>query len=352
MNVPTAARRAPAALALAALAFTLLAGCGGGGGGSSFGALPTPAPSSNPQTPGATPTPGPSASPAATPTPAPTPTRDYSRRIAYVAPDAGGVDQVWTINPDGSDALQLTRGALAASQPAWSRDRARLAFVRFRANSNRSDIYIVNADGTGERQLRQATYSDLFPAWSPDGTEIAFYNATSDRDTEESVIGADGSGLRKILESGGQASWSPTGSRLAITANLPGTGGDLLYVINRDGTGRITLVPRPTITDGVNTRSGNDGAPSWSPDGTRVAFRRSFAELSGLYTVDVTSRTVVRITAGATDYAPSWSPDSARLAFTRLLDPNSLASARVYSCDAEGGGANAAQVAVGSGAAW
>ncbi len=78
--------------------------------------------------------------------------------------------------------IQITSGEFDDSQPAWSPDGKKIAFVSNRTdnpdgNSN-SDIWIVASDNTDKGQtLHQLTHnpgSDSSPAWSPDGKSIAY----------------------------------------------------------------------------------------------------------------------------------------------------------------------------------
>ena len=115
-------------------------------------------------------------------------------------------------------------------------------------------------------------------------------------------------------------SWSPDGSKLAYTCEVsPGVRtytirGVHIYTIRPDGTGR-RLVP---------TRTRNAFAPSWSPDGKRIAFsscrfpffdwtsRRGDHCRSSVYVVDLDGGNERRLGAGA---FPDWSPDGRTIAY-------------------------------------
>ena len=108
-----------------------------------------------------------------------------------------------------------------------------------------------------------------------------------------------------------QASWSPDGSRVAFRVGRAGTTDVLqIAVMNADGTGRTV------ITSGDHHSS----QPSWSPDGSQIVFRRSVPgdNLSGdiwIMGSDGSSPHQLVALTGDERY-PSLSPDGRRLAFT------------------------------------
>ena len=89
------------------------------------------------------------------------------------------------------------------------------------------------------------------------------------------LINLDGSGLTKITSDAGAnfyPTWSPDGSRLAFSSNRDGDWD--IYVMNADGSRVRQLVDSP----------GLDDKPQWSPDGSRIGFattRSGSPELSG-----------------------------------------------------------------------
>lgn len=83
-------------------------------------------------------------------------------RIAFVAMDDGNNFNVYTIAPDGSDAVRLTSGG-SNENPVWSPDGRFLVFSSTRAGA--ADLYVMRADGSG---LRRLTWSggNTMPSWS------------------------------------------------------------------------------------------------------------------------------------------------------------------------------------------
>jgi Tol biopolymer transport system component len=99
-------------------------------------------------------------------------------------------------------------------------------------------------------------------------------------------------------------SWSPDGTRIAFGSNRDGHYG--IYVMRADGTqSRRIVLSKP-----------GDAAPSWSPDGRRIVFSRG---ADGLYVMNADGRQVRRLThvQFTKDLDPAWSPDGTRIAFVR-----------------------------------
>jgi TolB protein len=116
------------------------------------------------------------------------------------------------------------------------------------------------------------------------------------------AIDADGTHLTRLTHSPGHefdASWSPDGTRIAY--RFERSGDPEIWVMNADGKGQRRL------TAGLS--------PAWSPDGSLIAF----SGRAGLSVIrpDGTGLRVLPDTEGG-EY-PSWSPDGSRIAFNSNL---------------------------------
>jgi TolB protein len=230
-------------------------------------------------------------------------------RITVATTRYGGV-QLMTIGIDGSNPVQLTNEPEDATQPAWSADGSKIAYVVGPLMKGR--IKIADADGkNGKYLLDDTAPPQRLPQWSPDGKQIvlAMY-IEKNQGHNAFLVNADGTGLTD-LDSVAPASldpaWSPRGNKIACVSHPKGTPG-WIWVMNSDGTERISVV------------TGNLGVavfPAWSPDEKQIAFgapdENKKIQLN-LVNADGTGQTVLTHGAKGNSYA-AWSPDGQYLAY-------------------------------------
>ena len=105
-------------------------------------------------------------------------------------------------------APQPVAGSRGLFGPAWSPDGRTLAAAREREGA--TEIMVLPAAGGEPRAIVTGGFN-VAPAWSPDGSQLAFSRLAGS--TELMVVGADGSGLRRITGDGFAPAWAPDGSR-------------------------------------------------------------------------------------------------------------------------------------------
>src|ERR1700752_4580498 len=195
--------------------------------------------------------------------------------ILFAAGQPDDATQLGVMNPDGSGRRLLTNDQdHTYFYPAVSPDGRHIAASRFVRESGfffRSEgLFLMDADGGGQTLLvRHNEIADAEPAWSPDGSQIAFQTFDFLEFGPVSriyIINVDGTGLRKLSPPtdnefvfDDSPTWSPDGTKLAFTRDW------VLYTINADGTG-FTAVPNVDLAFG----------PSCSPVGRRLVFWRGF----------------------------------------------------------------------------
>ena len=213
---------------------------------------------------------------------------------------------LWIMDADGSNPSQLTNSSdVDEVDPDISPDGQFIAFA-----SNRSgnfDIYIMRIDGTGVQQITNDLADEVSPRWSPDGALIAYYaGAYNQTETSDLYIIASQGGVPNRLTQNDAipdlwVDWAPGGAEIAFTSGQGlGAGQRAIFTMPLGG------APRQ-LTEGQI----HDDDPTWSPDGTRIAFdsNRQGDGVYDLYIVDVATGNVSQLTDDTGDnVAPAWQP--------------------------------------------
>ena len=135
-------------------------------------------------------------------------------------------------------------------------------------------------------------------------------------------IALDGTGRANLSRNASPDStptWSPDGTRLAFTRPGKG-GGEDVFVMNADGKAQRNL-----------TRSSPDDAnPDWSPDGSKVAYDVGGAQI---FASSADGSAAQRLIPGG--FAPSWSPSGLQLAYTQNVEPS---NSEIFVANADGSG--------------
>lgn len=285
-------------------------------------------------------------------------------RIIFMS-SANGNSEIYSVLPDGSQLTNLTNNASQDGYQLASPDGSVVVFRRSSGFWGSTDkVMIMNRDGSGQQELVPNFKPTVvggyhFASFSPDGSKLALLGSLDDAGTYPIpiyVINADGSGLSLVTTNGPPdneftPSFSPNGDRLVYTgtdgiriANLDGSGSTLvsatglgprfspdgskvvfcddgldgvdldIYVINADGTNKVLLTDNDAL----------DQQPSWSPDGSSIAYySNSFSGSTNSGALDLvvmssdgTGKRLLSLGVGR-DPFPSFRADGLQLAFAR-----------------------------------
>lgn len=212
-------------------------------------------------------------------------------RIAYCA-DVSGNFELWTMKQDGTQQAQLTHLGGRALFPDFSRDGKKVAYGGTQGDDPNTEVYVVDAV-TGLAPIALTSCAGLapgcsndFPAWSPDDKLIVYIH-TDDFDANENavnaqiwVMNADGTNQHPLTSSSEPKDqvpdWSPDGSTIVYASNAGPNEG--IWLMGADGSNQHQLTGCRS-GDPSPCAAGADFGPVWSPDGTQIAFLRSFTEL-------------------------------------------------------------------------
>jgi TolB protein len=158
--------------------------------------------------------------------------------LVFHSQGPGADSGLWLRNPRGVNLIHLARGN--DSDPVWSPDNQRIAFVRTQGNNQ--DIYVAEKPGEGtwrdeikEVRLTQGSAREDSPVWSPDGKSIAFVSFREGTG-EIYTMRADGSQQQRLTRNGADdlsPVWSPDGKQIAFVSRLYGAGE--IFIMDADG---------------------------------------------------------------------------------------------------------------------
>src|SRR5688572_25038279 len=223
-----------------------------------------------------------------------------------------------TLNPDFEELRLLY------SQSAFSNDGRTLAFTAQRAGKD--VLYLLDIPSRKVRKRLDIPKLDAVtaPSFSPDDRRIVF-SGTSGGVTDLYTVGIDGRDLKRLtndLYGDLQPNWSPDGRRIAFASDRgPPTDLSKLHIAKWQialydlETGAIEVLPG---------QAGHNINPSWSPEGTSIAYISDRTGVANVFLYEVQERQQYQLTnvlggvSAITEYSPAltWARGADRMAFT------------------------------------
>jgi TolB protein len=237
---------------------------------------------------------------------------EVSGRIAFVANQSGNWE-LWTINADGTNPVQLTQTPLDERFPAWAPDGQTIVY-----STSDGNLWTIHADGTQMKSLllnikEKERRDNTHPVWSPDGRKIAFVSFLFDQDDSEIwLINSDGSHPIELVAQNEiqiNPTWSPDSRGIIYSSTIYGPAGKIiqdLWVVQSDGRN----AKRMLANDAANFHA------DLSPDGKKLAFTSDKSGNMDIWLFELQTQNLIQLTHhDAYDADPSWALDSQHLAF-------------------------------------
>lgn len=223
--------------------------------------------------------------------------------------DDSSETRIWMVSTDGNDVMPMTGVGSSASEPAWSPDGKYLSFLASR-NDGETQIWAMDRRGGEAVQLTEIEQGVSAYEWSPDSRRLVLQI----RDAEEKS------------EDDQKQPWVI--DRLQFKRDYTGyldRRRTHLYIFDLDNEDKTSA---RQITSGDY----DDSQPTWSPDGTLIAFVSNRTEMpdsnsnSDIWVVSADNpdegATLLQITTNpGGDSSPAWSPDGQFIAYTSVIEP-------------------------------
>jgi TolB protein len=247
-------------------------------------------------------------------------------KIAFVLQQNSNNDDIYSINPDGTELTQLTDSDNNDNHPIWSPD-GRYIYYQTRVGSA-AEVFRMNADGTNKTNISNSSAWDWLHDISSDGTQMVF---TSDRTGRRQLLVMDltDSSLTQLTNDShgeyGSAQFTPNGRTVVYSI---GSGSNRMYVVNIADTTRTNISENNGSTSNVQV----------SPDGSRVAYvaRRGGTDFTDIWVcgIDGSDHHSVSNSSNYDNY-PCWSPNGQKIVYSESIFG---AGSRIYTAEAIGTG--------------
>ena len=232
---------------------------------------------------------------------------ELSEQILFASASANTGFELFTINPDGSDLIQLTHLNNLINGFSPSPDGKYIAFRTFPDGfSTNLVLHVMRSDGSDITQLTDNTIGGIF--WSPDSHQIAFISKR-DGFGELYTIDVDGSNEHrltygatdKFMNDVYSASWSPDGQKILFIRL------DELYLVDINGNSETALLSNGHSKYGAH----------WIGSDQTITFAMTTNDQTAVYTMTSNGSELTKAVDLPSQFTGfSWSPDMRYIIYT------------------------------------
>ena len=196
---------------------------------------------------------------------------------AHLHPDEHHVAPagITVIDADGKDKRLLTR---EGAHPTWSPDSKRIAFISGKNPGDGAQIYVMDVDGRNRMQLTHDFVHKRLPSWSHDGRRIAYVG-----NNVIWVVDSDGENPRQLTwhVTEEHPTWSPDSGSIAFTSfGRDGFVGIYTVDVTTGAVDALALLDNPNIGN-YDPDWLYPGGLSVSPEGSQITIWGRLKEIAG-----------------------------------------------------------------------